>query len=202
MQIPDSIEAVIVEFDQKAEPFDVHAVQAALSNARTKLEDKTAASDAWADIVAFCVQAEQEDRPPWNTYFGPMGSGTRGEVIVYFPDFRDLTAEIVDHWEQRADNLTHPVLKGRYADLVWDLSRDAANRKANIRFARLAIDSYIASVADSRNPETHDDVEALKRALQLAISIKDGDKTALVKGMMLARFDAEVQTDGWWMNSP
>ncbi|WP_339758091.1 DUF4209 domain-containing protein [uncultured Hoeflea sp.] len=198
MQIPDSIEAVIVEFDQKAEPFDMHAVQAALSSARTKLEDKTEASDAWADIVASCVQAEQEDRPPWNTYFGPMGSGTRGEAIVYFPDIRELTAEIVDHWETRADNLTHPVLRGRYADLVWDLSRNAANRRADIRFAQLAIDSYVASVADGHNPEAHDDVEALKRALQLAISIKDSDKTALLKAMMLTRFYAEVETDGWW----
>lgn len=109
-----------------------------------------------------------------------------------------MTVEIVDHWEQRADNLTNPVLKGRYSDLVWDLSRNAANRKANIRFARLAIDCYVAGVADGRNPDAHDDVEALKRALQLAISINDGDKAAVVKGMMLAKFDAEVETNGWW----
>ncbi|WP_421477631.1 DUF4209 domain-containing protein [Agrobacterium tumefaciens] len=198
MHIPDTIEAIIVEFDKKVEPFDTHAVQAALSSARTKLEDKTAISDAWADLVAFCLQAEQEDRLPWNTYFGPMGSGTRNGEVVYFPDITELTAEIIDHWEQRADSLTHPVLTGRYADLVWDLSRKAADRRANIRFPRLAIDSYVASVADGRNSEPHDDMEALKRALLLAISINDVEKTTLVKGMMLAKFDKEVETDGWW----
>ncbi|RWQ64988.1 DUF4209 domain-containing protein [Mesorhizobium sp.] len=199
MQVPGTIEAVIAEFDRTEEPLDTHAIQAALSSARTRLEDKIATGDAWADLVAFAVQAEQEDRPPWNTYFGPMGSGTDADGSdLYFPDIRQLTPDIVDHWEQRADAVSHPVMKARYADLVWDLSRNAANRRPDVRFARLAIDNYIASVADGRNADDHDDVEALKRALQLATSIGDGERTGIVKEMMLARFQVEVEKTGWW----
>lgn len=117
---------------------------------------------------------------------------------MYFPDPRQLSPEIVDHWEHRADTVRHPVMKARYADLVWDLSRNAANRRADIRFARVAIDSYISSVADNRNTDDHDDVEALKRALQLATSIRDKEKTGIVKEMMIARFRVEVEKDGWW----
>ncbi|NKM26780.1 DUF4209 domain-containing protein [Rhizobium laguerreae] len=201
MQIPDTIEAVIAEFDGRAEPFDTHTLQSALSRARTALVDKTASSDAWADLVAFAVQAEQEDSPPWNTYFGPMGSGTDSDgKVVYFPDIRQLTPDIVDHWEQRADAIMHPIMKARYADLVWDLSRNAANRRPDVRFARVAIESYIASVADGRNADDHDDVEALKRALQLATSIRDNENTEIVKDMMIALFHVEVEKDGWWQH--
>ncbi|MGO8186978.1 DUF4209 domain-containing protein [Rhizobium leguminosarum] len=199
MQIPDTIEAVIAEFDGRAEPFDTHTLQSALSRARTALVDKTAISDAWADLVAFAFQAEQEDRPPWNTYFGPYGSGADHDGnVVYFPDVRQLTPEIVDHWEQRVDAIVHPVMKARYADLVWDLSRNAAERRPDVRFARIAIENYIASVTDGRNADDHDDMEAMKRALQLATSIRDAEKTTIVKNMMLARFDVEVKKDGWW----
>lgn len=199
MQIPDTIEAVIAEFDGRAEPFDTHTLQSALSRARTALVDKTAISDAWADLVAFAVQAEQEDRPPWNTYFGPMGSGTDADgKATYFPDIRQLTPDIVDHWEQRADAVMHPVMKARYADLVWDLSRNAADRKPDVRFARIAIESYIGSVADGRNAGEHDDIEAMKRALQLATSIRDNEKTGIVKDMMIARFHIAVEKGRWW----
>ncbi|WP_429819078.1 DUF4209 domain-containing protein [Ensifer sp. B1-9] len=200
MQVPESIEVVIVEFDQQMEPLDTHTVQAALSSARTKLEEKTPSGDAWADLVAFALQAEQEDHLPWNTYFGPMGSWKyKDGNVSYSPDPRDITPDIVDHWEQRADNLTNPVLKARYADLVWDLSRKAADRRADIRFAHIAIDSYLASVSDRRNADDHDDVEALKRALQLSTSIRDNDRTATAKGMMIERFHVEVDQDGWWI---
>jgi lysyl-tRNA synthetase class 1 len=199
MQIPETIEAVIDEFDRNKEPLSTHSVQAALSGARTKLEHKIAISDAWADLVAFTLAAEQEDRPPWNTYLGPMGTGTdRDGNEVYFPDIQQLTPEIVGHWEHRADALTHPVMKARYADLVWDLSKRAANRRPDVRFARIAIDSYIASVADGRNAETHDDVEALKRALQLATSLRDDERTGIVKDMMIAKFHVEAEKNGRW----
>lgn len=199
MQIPEVIEAVIDEFDKKKEPLSTHSIQAALSGARTKLEDKTAISDAWADLVAFALAAEQEDRPPWNTYFGPMGSGTdRDGNEVYFPDIQQVTPEIVSHWEQRADALTHPVMKARYADLVWDLSKRAANRRPDVRFARIAIDSYIASVADGCYAEIFEDVVVLKRALQLATSLRDGERTGIVKDMMMAKFHVEAETNGRW----
>ncbi|RVH69210.1 DUF4209 domain-containing protein [Sinorhizobium meliloti] len=119
--------------------------------------------------------------------------------VSYSPDPRDITPDIVDHWEQRADNLTNPVLKARYADLVWDLSRKAADRRADIRFAHIAIDSYLASVSDGRNADDHDDVEVLKRALQLSTSIRDNDRTATARGMMIERFHVEVDQDGWWI---
>ncbi|MDW9906038.1 DUF4209 domain-containing protein [Sinorhizobium meliloti] len=199
MQIPETIERVIIDFDQQKAPFDAHQVQSALSGARAKLRDKTALSEAWADLVPFCLQEEQEEHPPWSTYFGPMGSGRDANGnTTFFPDVRQLTPEILEHWEGRATTLNHPVLRGRYADAVWDLSRNAANRKPDVRFARIAIDSYLEAVQTSRYPDAHDYAIALNRALQIATSLNDSGKVNEIRALMLDRFDQEVQTDGWW----
>jgi hypothetical protein len=31
-----------------------------------------------------------------------------------------LMQDFVCHWSSRANEMTHPILKARYADLVWD----------------------------------------------------------------------------------
>lgn len=201
MDIPLTIEAVIAEFDEKMDPLDTHAVQAALSSARTKLEDKIASGEAWADLAAFAFQAEQEDREPWGTYFGPMATWKMEDgSLRYSPDPRDVTAEIVVHWEERAEALNHPVMKARYADLAWDFARNAANKRADVRFAHIAIDSYMKSVSDSKNADDHDDVEALKRALVLSTRIRDANRTSAVKDAMVARFHIEIDKDCWWLH--
>lgn len=199
MLIPEAIETLIIAFDARAEPFNIHDVSRALSAARTRLRDKTMASAAWADLVAFAMQAEQEDRPPWGTYFGPMGSGVDLEGSpVYFPDIESLTAEIVEHWQHRTEQLTNPVLRARYADLVWELSRNVAQRKPEIIYAHTAIDQYCAAVEGQRHSDEHEDIVALQRALQLATSIRDQQRMPVARSMLLARFHAEADKDGWW----
>ncbi|MBB2749797.1 UNVERIFIED_ORG: lysyl-tRNA synthetase class 1 [Rhizobium aethiopicum] len=201
MHVPDTIEQVIVEFDRKMEPLDTHVVQAALFRARTKLEDKIGSGEGWSDLAAFGLQAEQEDREPWGTYFGPMGSWQMNDGSTqYNPDPRDVTPDILDHWATRADALAHPVLKARYADLVWDYAPQVAKRRRDVRFARIAIDAYLASVFDGKNPDDHDDVQALQRALELSTRLRDEERTAAAKEAMLARFHVEVDKDGWWLH--
>ncbi len=200
MLIPETIEAVIKDLDTNSDPLSTHTVQSALSSARSKLAEKTASGGAWADLVAFALQSQQSDYLPWRTYFGPMGSGEdKNGNVYYFPDPQDLSAEIVDHWQARADSVSHPVLRARYADLVWDLSRKAAGRRPDARFARLAIDSYFDCVMQGRHADDYDDIDALERALQLSCSIRDEGRTATAKGLMLERFHKEILNDGWWL---
>jgi lysyl-tRNA synthetase class 1 len=201
MQIPETIEAVIAGFEEKMEALDTHAVQAALSGARTKLGDKAPDGEAWADLAAFAFQADQEDRKPWGTYFGPMATWNMDDGSVrYSPDPQDVTPEIVAHWQARAEAANHPVMKARYADLVWDFAHRVTGKKSDVRFARMAIDSYMASVAEKKNADDHDDVEPLRRALVLSSRIRDAERTAAAKGAMLARFHVEIDKDGWWLH--
>ncbi|WP_143539317.1 hypothetical protein [Rhizobium sp. AN5] len=120
--------------------------------------------------------------------------------VRYSPDPHDVTPEIVAHWQARAEAANHPVMKARYADLVWDFAHRLTGKKSDVRFARMAIDSYMASVAGKMNADDHDDVEALRRALVLTSRIRDAERTAAAKDAMLARFHVEIDKDGWWLH--
>ncbi len=199
MQLPKTIEEIIIELDKAMEPIDIGAVQSTLMQARSQLKDKVTFGEAWGELVAFTLQSEQEDHFKWRTHFGPMMRRIdEAGNEFYSPDVREIGSEIVKHWEQRADTLGHPVLKARYADLVWDLTRHVTEERPDIRFAHLAIDNYAESVKKSLNSEKYQDITALKRGLQLATSIRDNGRTEHLKKMIIERFYNEVKVDGWW----
>jgi lysyl-tRNA synthetase class 1 len=78
---------------------------------------------AWSEILAFTLVGNRTAVSPWGAFFAPLGSGTdKDGNTVYFPDIADATTAVIDHWAGRARRITHPVLKARYADLVWELA--------------------------------------------------------------------------------
>ncbi len=72
------------------------------------------------------------------------------------------------------------MLAARYADLVWDTTRFVTKGRPSIEFARLAIDSYIAAIQRDDGTAWGDNFYNLKRVLQLALSVRDEARTALV----------------------
>lgn len=130
--VPSTIETIIAEFDNAGAPLDEHQVKQAVAAARQALVNPGEAENlgAWAEVLAFALVGTRHHSSPWNTYFGPIGSGMKenGEPF-YSPDIAGSDAEVIPHWVQRARSVKHPVLKARYADLAWDMSRAIA--KAN-----------------------------------------------------------------------
>ena len=61
-------------------------------------------------------------------------------------------------------------MKARYADLVWDFSRPAAQKKPGIVFARTAIDSYLQAADKGLFKASVYGIQYLTRAVQLANS--------------------------------
>jgi hypothetical protein len=69
----------------------------------------------------------------WGTRFGPSASGTRDDgKPFYVPDIATADADFVCHWSSRANEMTHPILKARYADLVWDAGQPSRGSAATI----------------------------------------------------------------------
>ena len=123
--IPPSIEEVIQSFDQTDAPFTVRDVNQALSKARPELQKPTKAEDfgAWAEILAFALVGNKTDASPWDTYFSPLFSGTdKDGKPLYSPDIADASVDVIQHWAGRAIATKHPVLRARYADLVWEMT--------------------------------------------------------------------------------
>ena len=202
--VPSVIENVIKEFDQRGEPVDEQQVKDALVRARADLKDLTPAENlgAWAEVLAFALANGAHGVSPWDTYFRPLGSGTRQNgTIVYSPDIAGTDAEVIGHWATRAKAVTHPVLKARYADLAWDMSRVVAGKSPDPEMARIASDEYLISITQGFRKETHDRFVVVLRALDLGLMLGDQPRVEAARLALIGLHREAVAADQglWWM---
>jgi lysyl-tRNA synthetase class 1 len=164
-----------------------------LNDAGLSSNERRGASAEWA---AFFFRAlGDENAGPWNTYYGPTltASNAQGHP-VYIPDLAQVDTETVAHWEQRSTAAKHPILRARYADLVWDLKPHAIQQRADVQFARIAIDAYIDAIRARLYKHSVSSVQSLQRALALALITKDSARLQMCKGVMLVSFDAVTES--------
>lgn len=84
---------------------------------------------------------------------------------------------IMDYWAQRCDECRHPVMRARYADLLWSLRQNVTGERGRITDARTAINAYVQTASLPTEEDIHESIIRLQRALGLALSI--GDKTRI-----------------------
>lgn len=200
LAVPATLEDIVQRYDAKEEPFDEFAISGELNAARTALVDPSdaEAAGAWAEVLAFALSADQHENP-WNSYFGPMGSGTdRDGKTFYFPDISGTLPFTIDHWAARARSLKHPFLKARYADLAWEMSGPIGKRRRDIDDARIAIDAYLDAIP--LMAEDHEHMQFAVRALDLAVLIADKDRTDQARAELMGVHRSLMQRKGglWW----
>lgn len=167
-----------------------------------------------AEIVAHrFMPTTNTDRGPWDAYFGPVSTGTDADGHeVYFPDARQIDAEVVEYWKTRAEQTPHPVLRARYADLAWEIGRiwnrehsDQVPIARPRELAQCAAAAYLdaAQLVDAGIPlQLFKAWRLLDRALSLAILIKDA---TLIEHAKKAAFNfnrtnrAAGHVDQWWL---
>lgn len=201
--VPPAIEDVIAKFDQDGSAVDELQVKAELTAARRTLQNPTEVENlgAWAEVLAFSLTPSTHSLSPWKTYFGPMGSGTTEDgVTVYFPDIAGTDARVIAHWTQRAKSLNNSVLKARYADLTWDMSRAIAKTNPDPDMARMAIDTYLDSLTRGARHDIHDEFEAAIRALDLAEMLRDMERIEAARAALLHLHHKAVERGRglWW----
>lgn len=200
--VPPAIEEVIVKFDQAGAALDEHEVKQALVAARKALVSPGEGENlgAWAEVLAFALVGTRPHPSPWKTHFGPTASGTNKDgTPFYSPDIAGTDAEVIAHWKRRAKCVKHPVLKARYADLAWDMSRAIAKTNPDPDMARTAIDAYLVSLMKRLRPDVHDQFEAALRALDLAAMLRDADRTESARAALLRLHrEAIAAGKGWW----
>lgn len=173
LTVPALIEEIIQRYDAKDEPFNEFAITGEMRAISTVLVEPSEAERAgiWAEYLAFDLSTGQHENP-WNSYFGPMGSGINDQgQKVYFPDIAGTAPVTVDHWAERARSLNHPFLKARYADLAWEMSGPIGKRRRDVGDAQIAIDCYLDAIP--RMADDHEHVQFAIRALDLAVLIGD-----------------------------
>ncbi len=202
--IPPAIEEVIQGLERASAAFTVRDVHQALAKARHDLRNPTEAENlaAWSEVLAFVLVGNRTAASPWGTFFAPLASGTdKDGRPFYSPDIADANADVIAHWADRANCMKHPVLRARYADLVWDMAPVIAGGRRDPEMARIAIDAYLASVPSSVLPKLLDRFEAALRALDLACLIRDQERTTSARELLmrLHREAVEAKQGLWWL---
>ena len=179
--ITPEVEAIVREFDQTIGPLDRTALLLRLGQERQAMDARRATSaedfGMWCELVPLYVQAgPHKERPnPWHSYFRPFATmaGARGETVI-LPEIENANVEALDHWRMRARTLRHPVLKARYADVVWELGRLVPGAgEHDAQAAQIAIRSYLAAARGRLGGSGHADLTSAQRAEQLALETSD-----------------------------
>ena len=204
MKVPKFVRDLLEHYEGKTEPFNEVEVYDALGNARKSCPDLTEEEFRGfrAEASAFFFHERRHRDSVWGTYFAPMFTGTTSDgTQVHSPDIRELNPEVTAYWEERAKKCKHPVLRARYADLVWDLTQSITGQRPNVEFARLAIDSYLEATDRAFYTIAIHGIRWCERALDLALSISDKGKAQFVAGFMFRLFDRVVNPAhiGTWL---
>ncbi|MGH9688208.1 MAG: DUF4209 domain-containing protein [Candidatus Acidiferrales bacterium] len=204
MKVPTWARDVLTRFDGWTDPHQEVEIAEALSAVRNSQADLS--DEDWKGFVAehsaFLFRGKRGKDSVWGTYFAPFSSAKRKNGDdVYFPDIKNLDAESVAHWESRAAESQNPVMRARYADLVWDLKPAITGERPNVHFARIAVDSYLEAADRGFSPMEVVGIKWLGRALDLSLSIKDSERVQRVVEFMFEFYDrvAQPRHMGTWL---
>jgi hypothetical protein len=193
---PEWVSRVLRDFE--ARPY---FLEMDLSSAiRSSLEERQTIGDedrkiAFAETDAFDFEPSRHgEKSQWGTHFGPILS--MGEKCL--PPLTSLDVPVVEYWRRRMDEAKHPVMRARYADLVWDFWKVVTGKeKPPIEAARTAIDAYAQFAGLPFGDNTPFILHRLIRGLSLAVSIGDQTRIALMRGAVYA-FGAKVNDPQYW----
>lgn len=193
-KMPPSIDAIIRIFDAFPHaPLDLMDVRAKLAAERQALREAGATpqadAEAWHEMVVFTLSPAFDDgENPWQSFFRPISSmsNDQGEVR-YFPDITEADSAAIAHWADRARNLTHPALKARYADVVWEFERLITKAKRRTpEMAQIAIDGYIDAVNKGLYKDSHSAFTYAQRAVDLAANFNDSVRLERARSALIA----------------
>lgn len=197
MDTDDRVQAVLAQFENSGRPFTEVSLLSALNALARKIREsgEDFPSCLSAEGLAFhLVENCLEREVTWGTYHGPMAIGQDAEGNrVDTPSLDSVSAEVVEYWEQRAFSARHPILRARYADLVWDFKLRAAGTRAPVEMAHIAIDNNLVIIQQSLHASKGMVPVKLRRALSLALSINDTQRIQIVRHVILA-----ARRDAYW----
>ncbi|MEW6052006.1 MAG: DUF4209 domain-containing protein [Candidatus Zixiibacteriota bacterium] len=134
-----------------------------------KAADKKAElSEAWWEMNAFDAVLK-DGILHWQF----SGTNDKGDTVVY-PDLEKLEAAAFDHFGARLLTVTHPVLKARYAHLLWQ------GPTKNSQYAQDAVDAYLLAIPiieraltdHGRTGNGHELIAVVKASFLLAVQCK------------------------------
>lgn len=168
-----SLPEVLETFETRSEPSEAHDVADAVRKLAREAEaaGETPTLEMRAEWFGFTLTEDyvHDEGFTWGTYYGPLGvavdrSGKRFES----PRLEEITPDVIAYWEDRARTSRHPILRMRYADLVWECGR-RVKQPAPADLPRVVIDTTLAEEKGGLFREVHTGRTRLVRALELGL---------------------------------
>ena len=181
----EELAQAIKEMDARSSSFSEAAV---FDKLRDVLGNRQVSQEDFAvyqgESDAFMFSPRRKDEAPFPGYFQPMMWYPKSDGSnAYSPDPAALTPSTLTLWREHLQASVHPVLRARYADLLWEFQKQVDGTKAPLQYAQTAMDAYLAAAAQT-DAASHDVVVWLDRAINLATSV--GDRARLAGGVQQA----------------
>ena len=193
--LPVELQPVFERFERSDAALADHevsrAIQAAVDERKKAGEPISDEMQAEAMAFDFC-EDYKDNRTGWGTYYGPQMIVPCDGGHREWPSIRAVSGATLEYWGRRSAEAVHPVLRARYADLVWDLSPKVSSKRADIAYAHTAIDSFAAAIAGGQYQHRSEAVTYADRALSMAVSLNDMPRIAAMRDAILALDAAEA----------
>jgi len=190
-EIVDALMEALGKFDQETKPISERDVSKAIQS----VKDPTLSEPPMpliAEAMAFDFWENYRDQiTGWGTYYGPMFVFSNGDgTATEWPSIKKVTEQIINYWTERAKTAKHPVLRARYADLVWDFQKVVTNESPHYSIAQIVIDSTIEIAQRNCYAPEVNVIRKLERALSLACALHDNSRIKKIAVTTIAYEDA------------
>lgn len=182
--LPDQLIPVFSELEGRTDAFAEYDVASAIWSCCEALKTnggEIPPAATW-ERMAFDFEEYPEDEAQSGHYFGELMASKNGTP---WPNPASVNSEMLNYWMGRSREAKHPLLRARYADLVWDMVPGVAGAKRNIESAQIAIDSYCDLINQKLCQLPSDAIAKAERAMNLALSVQDSVRVARVRDVVL-----------------
>lgn len=166
-------------------------------------KEQSSYSEVRSEMLAMQFQ-DNTGHDVWNTYYGPflIGEENVTKKPVYAPDIVSVTAEDIEYWAKRARETDNPLMKMRYAGLVFDFHKKIFGKDADYKTIKLPyIQSVIKVVKEDYFSYIHEGYVYAERALSCARGFKKHELIYEAKSALRhleEKYGADDSKPGWW----
>jgi Domain of unknown function (DUF4209) len=158
--------------------------------------------DFISEIIAFDLTPDYEAKKgSWGFYYGPkyLYTNEDGSTSEY-PSLSSIDAQMINYWTKRIENTNNPIMRARYADLVWEFSKHITGESPSHKIAQEVVDNNILIVKEKLYKYKNWAITKLERALNVALTIRDNSRIECVKETIIETEDriAEDDKPGLW----
>lgn len=152
------------------------------------------------EVLAFNFAERFQDEDNDIYYTSRHRIATEDGETVEWPSTALVDRRTLDYWAQRATQTSNPVMRARYAGLVWELYRTVTGDKPDHAMAVTSCEAACEVAETDAYKHPLDAIKKGKRALMLGLALNDPRLTTRAKSAIidLERRVAEDDKPGLW----